>query len=138
MAANIAQIFPLADDTQWTPTPLTAANTTRDGTSGTLYLAFTASANGDMLIKLRFQSLGSNAKSVARVFLNNGGATGTLANNTFLGEVALPQTTAIETDAIPPIEFNYGAMVKATYRVYCTLGTACTAGWQVTAVGSAY
>ncbi len=139
MAANIAQLFPLVDSTSWTPTPMTAANATRDGTSGTLYLAATGTTNGDTVTNILFRSLGSNPVGVARVFLNNGGATGTLANNTFLGEVLLPATVASEIEPTTQnVIFPYNAWLLASDRIYCTVSQNMTAGWQVTVVKKAF
>lgn len=125
-------------DNQWTPTPLTTANTTRDATSGTLYLAYTAPADGGLVHRLKFQPLGSTTAAVARIFLNNGSATGTLANNTLIGEVTLPQQTASETKALPFFEFPVGIRVLATHRIYVTISAAQSVGWQVTAVADQY
>lgn len=138
MAKNTTQIFPAGGAISWVG-PLVAANPTRTGTSGTLYTVFTAGADGDWVIKLRFQPLGVNsAASVARIWLSNGSGTGTAANNTLIDEVDLPTSVATETGATPAVDRNLTFMLQAGYVIFCTLGTAGSAGWQVTCFAQSY
>jgi hypothetical protein len=141
MAANTAPIFSLAGDIQWTSPGMTAANTTKDLTSGTIYLAFTADAtNGGFVQRIRFRALGTNSNAtVARVWINNGGTTSTAANNTLFDEITLTATTNSETSALATFELPLNFALPPTDRLYVTLGTAPTsAGWQATVIGGKY
>lgn len=139
MPANTAPIFTLTPDIQWAIT-MTAANTTKDLTGGTIYLVFTAGANGSYVQRIRFRTLGTNAAAtVARIWINNGGATGTAANNVLLDEISLPTTTNTETAAQANYELPLNFALPATYRIYVTLGTAPnTAGWDAVVIGGDY
>lgn len=141
MAANTAPIFSLAGDIQWTDGPMTAANTTKDLTSGTSYLAFSAGAtDGGFIQRIRFKPLGTNSNAtVARVWINNGGATGTTANNTLFDDITLPATTNNELGAQSTLELPLNFALPPAYRIYITLGTAPTsAGWDATVIGGKY
>lgn len=141
MASNNQPIFTRTADIQWTTTPMTAANTTTDLTSGTIYLVFTADAtNGGYVQRIRFRTLGSNSNAtVARVWINNGGATGTAANNTLFDEITLPITTVSQVAAQANYELPLNFALPAGDRIYVTLGTAPTsAGWQATIIGGKY
>lgn len=142
MAANIAPIFSLLGDVQWTNTgAMVTANTTKDLTSGTIYLAFTAdAANGGFVQRIRFRSLGTNTNAtVARVWINNGGATATIASNTLFDEITLTATTVSETSALATFELPLNFALPPGDKIYVTLGTAPTsAGWQATVIGGKY
>jgi hypothetical protein len=141
MPANTQPIFTLAPDVQWTTPAMTAANTTKDLTAGTIYLAFTADAtNGGYVQRIRFRTLGANsAATVARIWINNGGATGTAANNTLFDEITLPTTLLSETAAQANYELPLNFALPSGDRIYVTLGTAPnTAGWQATVIGGKY
>jgi hypothetical protein len=97
---NTQPIYTSSGDTQWIG-PVVTANTTKDLTSGTAYLSFTASATGGYVQRMRFRALGTNVATVARIFINNGGVTGTTDNNTLWDEISLPATTLSETSALP-------------------------------------
>src|SRR5437899_1092140 len=100
MAANTSQIFSRLADIQWVITAL-ASNTTKDLSAGTIYLVATADAsNGGRFAKLVVQPLGTNIQTVLRIWINNGSATGTAANNTLLKDVTLAATTNSETAQI--------------------------------------
>lgn len=140
MAANTAPIFSIAGDIQWTTVAMTALNTTKDLTSGTSYLIYTAPADGGFVQRIRFRALGTNSNAtVARVWINNSGATTTAANNTLFDEITLTTTTNSETAAQSTFELPLNFALPATYRIYITLGTAPTsAGWQATVIAGKY
>jgi hypothetical protein len=140
MAANTQPIFSIAGDVQWTSTGMTVANTTKDLTSGTSYLTYTAPADGGFVQRIRFRSLGTNTNAtVARVWINNGLTTGTTANNTLFDEITLIATTVNETAAQSTFELSLNFALPATYRIFITLGTAPTsAGWQATVIAGKY
>ena len=140
MAANTAPIFSLLGDIQFT-TAMTVANTTKDLTAGTSYLAFTADAtNGGFIQRIRFRSLGTNSNAtVARVWINNGGSTGTATNNTLFDEITLTATTVSEIAALATFELPMNYALPPGNTIYITLGTAPTsAGWQATVIGGKY
>jgi hypothetical protein len=134
---NTQPIYTASADTQWIGSVLTA-NTTKDLSSGTAFLAFTASATGGYVQRMRFRPLGTNVASVARVFINNGGATGTTANNILWDEISLPATTVSEVSALPTYELPLNFALPPTYRLFVTMGTAVAAGYGVTVIGGKY
>jgi hypothetical protein len=137
MVANVEPIFThipnigIAD-------ACTAANTTKDLTSGTSYLAFTAGADGAFLQKLTIRPKGTNAVTVMRVFLNNGGATTTATNNVLFAELSLPATTNVENASIVGYELPMNIALPAGWRVYVTLGSVVVGGYAVSGVGGDY
>ena len=138
MAANTAPIFPLIPNIG-NQSEITAANTTKDLTSGTIYLVFTADAvDGSRLEKLRVRPKGTNVASVLRVFLNNGSTTATAANNMLYDELSLPATTNTEVASIAGLEVPMNMSLPPGWRVYVTLGTAVAGGYAVTGVGGDY
>jgi len=141
MAANTAPIFSSLGDIQWTISAMTTANTTKDLTSGTIYLAFIAdSTNGGFVQRIRFRSLGTNSNAtVARIWINNGSTTNTLSNNTLFDEITLTAITNSETSAQPTFELPLNVALPPGYRIYVTVGTAPTsAGWDATVIGGKY
>lgn len=137
MPANTAPIFTISPDIQWADA-ITAANTTKDLTSGTIYLAFTAGANGSFVQRIRFRTLGTNVASVARIWINNGSSTGTGTNNTLWDEISLPATTVTETAAQSNYELPLNFALPIGYTIYVTLGTAVAAGWDAIVIGGDY
>jgi hypothetical protein len=133
---NVAQVWGLTPKLTWTTSPMTAANTTRDGTTGTTYsLNFTGLSPdvGSLLGVITFQSLGTNVATVCRMWLNNGSSAGTAANNVLYDEFTLDATTAIETEEIPLVSYTFNLPIPAGYTIFFTLGTAVSAGWKATA-----
>jgi hypothetical protein len=137
MAINTQPIFTKKGDVQWAAGPLTAANTAKDGT-GTVSSIFTAGADGAFVQKLVARSLGTNVATVLRVFINNGGANATAANNALVAEMTLPATTISEVAAQAPYEIPFNAALPAGFRLNCTIGTAVAAGYQITAFAGSY
>ena len=139
MAGNAAPIWTREGDIQWTTSPITAANTTTDLTSGTSYLIFTADAtNGGYLQKLRFRPLGTNIATVARIWINNGSDIATADNNTLWDEVSLAITTVSQTTALSIYEVPVNIAVPPGYRIYVTVGTTVAAGYDCIAIGGKY
>ena len=138
--ANTQPIFSSLGDVQWSISAMTTANTTKDLTSGTIYLVFTAdTTNGGFVQRIRFRSLGTNSNAtVARVWINNG-STATAANNTLFDEITLTSITNSETAAQATFELPLNIALPPGDRLYVTLGTAPTsAGWQATVIGGKY
>lgn len=146
MPANTSPIFPLTANITWVSgaaanaaTPGVTANTTFDLTSGTIYgPVYTATTNGSRLDFLRLRPLGTNVATVARVWINNGSATGTAANNVLFFERTVAATTVSQTaeqfDTVIPLNIS----LQATYRIYLTFGTAVAAGFHASVVGGDY
>ena len=135
MAQNTNPIFPLIPVNSWVSgaaanaaTPGVTANTTKDLTSGTIYgpIETAEATNGSRLDFIKVRALGTNVATVIRIWLNNGAATGTAANNTLYLERTLSATTVSQVS------------LAAGYRVYATFGTAVAAGFHLTAVGGDY
>lgn len=137
MVANTNPIFPIKPNVQWTDAILTA-NTTKDGSAGTVTLAFTAGADGSFIEAITAQALGTNVASLARVFLNNGLATTTAANNSLIGLIGLPAITNSENAEVPPAGLVLNRGIPAGYRIYIVLATTVASGWDFTTWGGDY
>ena len=138
MAANTQPIFSIAGEAQWSSGAITAANTTTDLTSGTIYAIFTGGTNGSYIQRIRFRHLGTNIATVARVWINNGSTTGSAANNTLWDEITLAANTLSQTAAAINYELPFGFALPAGYIIYVTLGTAVAAGFKATIIGGDY
>jgi hypothetical protein len=130
MTANTAPIFTLTPNAVISPA-VTAANTATDGTGNTTTI-FTGGANGSMLRGIVFKATGTNAATVARIFLNNGSTSATATNNALIGELSLPATTASNSQSIGP-DFYYpfpspGLFVPSGYKILVCYGTAPSGG----------
>ena len=135
MPANFKPRYPLTANNGWVG-PVLTANTTTNLTSGTIYDAFTAGANGSFVYNIYFRTLGTNVATVARIWLNNGSTTGTATNNTLIGEVTLPATTVSQISAQPHISWTFNEEIKAGFKIYITIGTTVAAGYAVTVNGA--
>ena len=125
-APNTEPIYSKVGDVQWINAIVTA-NDLLDITSGTSYLVFTADAtNGGFVRELRVKASPANntAATVVRIWINNGSATGTLANSAIIGELGLPATTKSATTALPDFIYPLGFALPAGYKIYVTVGTA--------------
>ena len=138
MPANTSPIFSIAGEAQWNSEAITAANTTTDLTSGTIYAIFTGGTNGSYIQRIRFRHLGTNVATVGRVWINNGSTTGTAANNTLWDEITLAANTLSQTAASINYELPFGFALPAGYVIYVTLGTAVAAGFKATIIGGDY
>ena len=136
-ALNTTPIYTASGDTQWSISA-TTANTTKDLSTGTNYTAFTASATGGYVQRIRFKPLGTNVATVARVWINNGLTSATAANNTYWDDISLPSTTVSETSAQPTFELPLNIALPANYKLLVTLGTAVAAGYTITVIGGKY
>lgn len=121
------------------PVLLTAANTTKDGTTLTVAanLIHTAGPDGSYIETIMCRALGTNVASLLRVFyVTTGTGDPTVAaNNGLLVEWNMPVTTTSETTAIQPIDIPVFKGLPAGCRLFATLATAVAAGWEVTAYG---
>jgi hypothetical protein len=140
MAQNTSPIFPLVPVITWVNAAGLVANTTTDLTAGTNYNSgFTANAtNGSRVDFVRVRALGTNIATVIRVWLNNGSATTTAANNTQFFERTLAATTVSQTSELVDVIIPMNVSLPAGYKIYYTFGTAVAAGYSVSVVGGDY
>jgi hypothetical protein len=142
MPANTSPIFTLTPEVVWTIN-MNVANT-GNMSAGTAYIVFSAGTNGGYVQKIRFRHQSTNttnsAQTVARVFINNGGASGTTVNNTIFDEITIASNTVSQVAASTNYELPLNFALPAGYTIYVTLGTAPSAGsWiQATVIGGDY
>ena len=139
MPANTTPIFSIAGDIQWSHN-VSVANNTGDLTSGTIYPVFTGGTNGSYVQKIRFRHTGANAAAVvARVWINNGGTTGTATNNTLFDEITIAANATFTTNAASiNYELPLGFALPTGYIIYVTIGAAASGGIDVTVIGGDY
>ena len=138
MAQNITPIFPLTPRITWTATPLTTANTAKDGT-GTVSNVFTAKVtDGSRVDYLKVRALGTNVATVMRVFINNGLTNATAANNVLFMERTIPATTLSEVAELADNYIPLDASIDPGFKINVVIGTAVAAGLVVTAVAGDY
>ena len=137
MPANSAPIFSKVAQVGWA-NGITAANTAKDGT-GTVDTVFTADAtHGSYVQKVVVRPRGTNAASVLRLFLNNGGSNATAANNVLIAEIGLTATANSEVAALSGNELPLNIPLPPGYRLLATLGTTVAGGYGVTVMGGDY
>jgi hypothetical protein len=149
MAANINPIAVLqpvnsTDGTNTTASPLGVTLTTgfNDFTGVNAQVVFTANpVEGGRLSGITLAPTGTNVASLIRIFVNNGGAVGTAANNRFIYELGLPATTASATTAGAVLEVPLGSAnfkgynLQPSFRVLAQLATTVAGGWSVSPAG---
>lgn len=138
MAANNKPIFGLTPNVGPLNVLITTAGNVYDGNSANVVAAFTAGAAGAYIERIRFKAAGSNIQTVCRVFINNGSAFTTAANNILFDEITLPATTASATAATTLQEIAVGIAIPAGWRIGVVVATTVAAGWYVTVVGMDY
>jgi hypothetical protein len=144
MPANNTPIFSVAgtvtkDGATGLGQPITLAANDFTGAGANNVLVFTAGTFGSFVEGLRFTPNGTNVASVARIFINNGAANTTAANNTYIGDLALPATTANAAGITGPVLFfPLGFVIDQAFKIYVGLGTAVAAGWSVTPMAGKY
>ena len=139
MALNTNPIYSGVGDIQWGATALVAANTTYEATGSNVLTVFSSSVSGSFVQRVRFKASGSTVATVARLFINNGGAITTTANNILFDEITLPAITSGSTAATAVFELPLNAALPSAYRILATTATAqVNGGWYVSAVGGSY
>lgn len=157
MPANTSPIFALTPNCGVAGVLLTTAMTNTKAFDGTetagtaMALVYTAGSNGSNPnnIYIRYQSTagatasGTTTLTLVRIWLNNGSANTTAANNILFAEVQVPaQTvTALGTSVLPVYTVTNIPVLPASWRIYAGLtvaigGTNCAVG--VSAVGGDY
>lgn len=137
MAANTTPLFALTPKVG-VGSIIATANTALDGT-GTVATLFTAGANGARVDYIKIKYTGTSIATLARIFINNGGATSTAANNSLFVEQAITAYTLSQT-AAQANEFNISMnmSIPAGYKITATIGTTVAAGLIFTAFGGDY
>lgn len=136
MAANYRPIWSRVGHVGWGT--LTSANTATDGT-GTVSTLFTAdSSNGSYIDHITIQPLGTNVATVVRFFINNGSSNTTATNNSLYFEATMAATTGSSTAALAQTKLAVEKALPPGYKINATIGTAVSAGLQITVVGGDY
>ncbi len=144
MAANTAPIYSIKGDVSRNdgtimPSSITTATGDYTGVSANHSLVHTADAtSGSYVKKLKFNALGTNIATVARIYINNGSDPTVASNNSLFGQVSLPATTAIATAATSEIEYPLDFALNAGFRIYVGLGTTVASGWSVICIAGQY
>lgn len=140
MAANTSQIFSRVADIQWGTLPSGVANTTMDGTGGTITLIFTADAtNGGRIERVQAIHMGTNVAGAIRFWLNNGSTTATATNNSLIEELAMAANVVSQTTiSTPATMIRVPIVMPPGYRLYATQTVNVASGYQVTAFGGKY
>ena len=139
MALNTAPIYSGVGDIQWGTTALVAANTTYEASGSNVLTVFSSSVSSSFVQRVRFKASGSTVATVARLFINNGQATGSAANNVLFDEITLPAITSGSTAAQAVFELPFNVALPPAYRILATTATAqANGGWYVSAVGGSY
>ena len=149
MAANTAPRYTLVGDYSTDSTITSSATVgpvaltaTGDftGASANHVKTFTAdSTNGSRLVGLHFEALGTNVQTVARIYINNGGAQTSATNNTLVGQLTLPITATSNTAAVGSADFYFPgpsgyADLPPGFTVWVGVGTTVAAGWEITPI----
>ena len=136
MPANTSPIFTMSPEIMWSVN-MNVANTTNIS-GGTGYLVFSAGTNGSYVQKIRFRHQSTNTTNsqanVVRVFINNGGASGTTANNAIWDEITIATNTVSQVAASANYELPLNFALPAGYTIYCTLGSNTTANSFIQAI----
>lgn len=135
--ANTTPIF-VKNAKNWFISSGTAANTNLDGTGTVATVVLADATNGSYVDKVRVTHMGSNVATVLRLFVNNGSANTTAANNALVKEIALAANTLSQTAASVAIEIPLSLPLAPGYKLNCTIGTAIAAGVMVEAEGGDY
>ena len=130
MSANTSPISPISPAESWNATPLTSANTALDGT-GTVGTIITAGANGTRVPRVRIVHRGTNVATVLRIFENNGATNATPANNNLVAEITVAANTLSQIAASVFYDLYLNIVLKPTYKLNYTIGTAVAAGHSV-------
>jgi hypothetical protein len=138
MTANFKPIFGLTPNVGPLNVLLKTSDNVYDGNGANTTSAFVAGANGAYVERIRFRAAGTNVATVARIWINNGSAFTTAANNELFDEITLPATTAVANSSTLLQELALGFSIPASYRIAVGLGTTVAAGYYITVIGMDY
>jgi hypothetical protein len=123
------------DTVQWNTAALATANTSKDGTTGTISFVYKNDSGSPVYVdRLIWRATGTNIQSVGRVFLNSGKPVSEAANNVLFAEKTLPATTGSETAEIAVVVIDIEAWIPPDGRIFCTTGTTVASGYRITAI----
>jgi hypothetical protein len=143
MAKNTAPRFTIKGDVSSNGTTgmantMTTAAADYTGASANNLLVFTADAtNGGRIVGIKFTATGTNTQSVGRIYYNNGSVNTSAANNSLVGALTLPGTTASNTVAEAEASYMFpggSADLPPGFRIYVGLATTVAAGWVATPI----
>lgn len=122
---------------------MTAANASKDISSGTTYCVHTADAtNGGYVREVRIKAdpINNTVATVCRLYINNGSTIATPANSTFVTEITIPAVTASATAAQPDFVIPCDFVLPPGYKLYLSFGTAPGGSGQFsgTVIGGSY
>lgn len=138
MPANTEPIFSRTPSINCGVAVTSGSSNSFNGLATNNVLLYTADAtNGSYIKKVRFKALGTNAATVARIYVNSG-STASSTNYSLFGELSLQATTTSLTAAQPDIDYPMELPLPAAYRLYVGIGSSAAAGWMVTPVGGNY
>lgn len=127
-----------AQSTAW-GAAITTATGDYTGASANHVLVHTADAtNGSYVQRLRFTAIGTNVATVARIYINNGSANTTAANNVIYGQVSLPATTASNSAATTEVDYPINFALPPGFRIYVGVATTVASGWVCVAIAGDY
>lgn len=140
MPANVEPVYTLTP--QNGQGSLGAANTGADLSSNAA-LVFTGGTNGSLLVEVRIKYLPgtSTVATVARLWLNNNGTLSTTTNNSLISEITMAAITTTQVAATIDTVFQLprnGLFLKASNRIYVTVGTWSTGTFMISAYGGDY
>jgi hypothetical protein len=138
MAANNKPIFGLTPNTGPLNAFIKTSDNVYDGNGANTTTLFTAGSFGSYVERIRFRAAGTNIATVARVWINNGSAYTTAANNELFDEITLPATTASAVAATTLQELALGFAIPSGWRIAVGLGTTVAAGYYCTVIGMDY
>lgn len=143
MAANINPTFPLTPVTTIVAVMNNAVTTTNGDLSGAdVRTVFTGGTNGSRVDYIKVRPTGTNAATVFRIFINNGGSAATASNNALFMERTLATTSSTQTAELADNLIQLDLPLPTGYKLLCTIGTATgggtAAGWVPTGVGGDY
>lgn len=145
MPANTKPIFTAQPDVGYVKginQSFSGMSITGPANSTTIRLLYYVGADGAYIQKIRWRSLGSNIASVGRIWVcTNPSANGSTVGsaNTFLYEdVSLPATSLLTNAAQTNIEVPMNLALPPNYGIVITLGTAISAGYDVSVIAGTY
>lgn len=134
MPANTFPIFSKEPDVSFNTSQITGAynfaDLTNSANSHAIYTIYTATSTGNggegswvREVRIKAQPGTNTAATVARLWLNNGGALTTAANSSLITEISLPATTTSATAAQPDFVIPVNMAIPKDHRLHLTLGT---------------
>lgn len=127
-------------------TNITAANTTTDGTSGTVTFLSTNTAGttadfvtgtgGVFVDYIKIVPKGTNVATVMRLWSNANATNATAANNNLIDEATCPASNVSQVAALAPVIISVKRWFPAGTKFFVTIGTAVSAGFSVSLYGS--